>query len=212
MKLSALLAPLIEAKADHDLIMRQILAYEAEQADALEVRRQHERDRQAKHRLSRDSRDPSEMSRDRFLASEPAPVEDKLLTQKIEPQVQEKKGKGAARASRLPSDLALPQDWRQDALDAGLPEPRVELEWLTMRDWSQSAPAGAKLNWRSAWRNWCRRAAKELPKSQGPPGRVPSQADVFAFIRKNGNGRQQEREDSGSIRPAFPNLPAVRSG
>jgi hypothetical protein len=35
MKLSAILQPLIDAKAPHDLIMAQILAFEAQQIDAL---------------------------------------------------------------------------------------------------------------------------------------------------------------------------------
>lgn len=53
MKLSALLAPLVAAKADHETIMQVVLAYEAEQSNALELRREADRERQARKR-SRD--------------------------------------------------------------------------------------------------------------------------------------------------------------
>lgn len=50
MKLSAILVPLIAAKVPHDIIMQTVLAWEAEQSDALEKRRAADRDRQAKKR------------------------------------------------------------------------------------------------------------------------------------------------------------------
>lgn len=50
MKLSAILAPLLDAKADHEMIRRTIIAYEAEQTDALAKRRESDAKRQAEKR------------------------------------------------------------------------------------------------------------------------------------------------------------------
>lgn len=97
MKLSALLQPLIDAKADHSLIMRQILAFEAEQVDALEKRREADRVRQSKKR-ERDelSRDVTLRHSDRLLTGAgDVPVEDKLLPKEIEPQKEQEEKKGA---------------------------------------------------------------------------------------------------------------------
>ena len=73
------------------------------------------------------------------------------------------------RAARLSADWVLPAEWRQDALDAGLPADRIQIEAERMRDWSMSSPSGAKLNWRASWRNWARGAAEKLPKARGSP-------------------------------------------
>jgi hypothetical protein len=53
-KLSLILAPLIAAKVPHEVLMDTILAFEAQQTDAIEKRRANDRDRQARQRLSRD--------------------------------------------------------------------------------------------------------------------------------------------------------------
>lgn len=81
MKLSALLAPLIASKAAHETIMQVIVAYEAEQSDALERRRLADAERQSRKRDRDKSRDvtlphsDSSLMRDRV-----APVDDKLIT------------------------------------------------------------------------------------------------------------------------------------
>lgn len=58
MKLSAIIAPLVSAKVPHEIIMQTVMAWEAEQSDALEKRRASDRDRQARKRqgnvMSRD--------------------------------------------------------------------------------------------------------------------------------------------------------------
>lgn len=104
MKLSALLAPLLDAKADHETIRLTILAFEAEQIDALEKRRESDRKRQADKR----GRDASHVtSRDvTVTGSSHAPaarVEDNLLPKKISGQEENKQD--AARKARV-SDLA----------------------------------------------------------------------------------------------------------
>lgn len=78
MKLSALIAPLMAAKAPHDQIMAVIVAYEEQQADALEKRRQADADRQARKRERDASRDITLRHSDKPLTRDHvAPVDDK---------------------------------------------------------------------------------------------------------------------------------------
>ena len=91
MKLSALLAPLLDAKADHEMIRKQILAFEAEQADALEQRRAADAARQARKRDADKSRDVTLRHSDRSLTGAgDARVEDKTSNLEIEPQKEER--------------------------------------------------------------------------------------------------------------------------
>jgi hypothetical protein len=101
MKLSAILEPLLSAKADHELIRAQILAFEAEQNNALERRREHERDRQARKR-EKDalSRDVTLRHSDRPLAGAgDVRVEDKTSTLKVVEQEARKDSKAPAKPS-----------------------------------------------------------------------------------------------------------------
>jgi len=75
------------------------------------------------------------------------------------------------KAVRLPSDWVLPEDWVVDAIAVGLPAHLIDLEASKIRDWSRSSKNGAKLDWRAAWRNWCREAASRLPQNRSPPSR-----------------------------------------
>lgn len=87
MKLSALLAPLIASKADHATIMDVVLAFEAEQVDALERRRANDRERQERRRhvMSRDVT-VTVSSREGVTR-----VEDNLLPEEITGQKENKK-------------------------------------------------------------------------------------------------------------------------
>lgn len=91
MRLSAILAPLIAAKVPHDQIMAVVVAYEAEQADALSQRRKADADRQARKRERDLSRDVTLRHRDRSLTGAgDAPVDDKTSNSEIEPQQEER--------------------------------------------------------------------------------------------------------------------------
>jgi uncharacterized protein YdaU (DUF1376 family) len=117
-----------------------------------------------------------------------------------------------ARAARLPEDWSLPDEWRSDAIEAGLLPERIDFEATRMRDWSRSAAgsAGAKRDWRAAWRNWCRRVASEHPAPRGSP-KVPSMADIAAeFSKRTGNEQQYDIEGIGGNGAALPRLSAVR--
>lgn len=125
MKLSAILAPMLAAKADHSLIEQVIIAYEAQQTDALERRREHERARQARKRGM--SRDVTGSPRDRLLVRA---VEDITLTSEIEPQESKK-------ASRTQGDV--------DAFRAGLaPDVSEEVieEFIKVRRKKRAALTG----------------------------------------------------------------------
>lgn len=80
--------------------------------------------------------------------------------------------KPVSRARRLTADWVLPVEWEDDAREIGLPALRIAEEAVKMRDWSISAPNGAKLDWRAAWRNWCRTAlsrSRPAPRGDGQP-------------------------------------------
>lgn len=102
MKLSAILGPLLDAKADHELIRKMIAAHEEAQADALEHRRETDRKRQAEKR-SRDSRDPDTVTRTVSSHASVTRVEDNLQTRELAGQ-EERKQENAHKARG--SDLA----------------------------------------------------------------------------------------------------------
>lgn len=121
-------------------------------------------------------------------------------------------GGARKRASRLPEDWQLPDEWQQDAIDAGLSVARIAVEAAKMRDWSRSAPTGAKLDWRAAWRNWCRKSASDAPLPRGSPRQsVPDLAELFAMAGERVSDERPAENFTGS-RQALPNLSLVRSG
>lgn len=92
MKLSALIAPLIAAKADHETIMAVVVAFEAQQTDALEKRREADRNRQ-KDKRSRDaSRDVTLRHSDRLLVTR---AEDSSSKKQITEKEERKKDSAA---------------------------------------------------------------------------------------------------------------------
>ena len=69
------------------------------------------------------------------------------------------------RASRLDGDFSPSDTMRSFARERGLTDREIALEGEKIRDWSLSSPAGAKLDWEAAWRNWIKgvkRPALEL--------------------------------------------------
>jgi len=92
---------------------------------------------------------------------------------------------GQKKASRLPSDWTLPDEWRADALTAGLPPQRIDLEAAKMRDWSVNSAKGAKIDWRAAWRNWCREAADRTGIRGSPMQSQPTLSAAFGQLARN---------------------------
>ena len=93
--------------------------------------------------------------------------------------------KSAKRPSRLSADWTLPDEWRADALTAGIPPQRVDLDAAKMRDWSVNAAKGAKLDWRAAWRNWCREAADRTGIRGSPMQSQPNLSAAFGQLARN---------------------------
>lgn len=109
MKLSALLAPLLDAKADHEMIRQMIVAYEQEQADALDHRRKADAERQARKREREKSRDVTLRHSDRVLAGAgDARVEDNNSKPKIEPleEKQTAQARGGADLAAFKAELS----------------------------------------------------------------------------------------------------------
>lgn len=114
--------------------------------------------------------------------------------EKTTPSTTEPNGSSKTRASRLPADWVLPFDWRIDAIKAGLPDVRIDLEAEKMRDWSLSSPNGAKRDWRAAWRNWVKGAAERLPQARGSPGRQPQpKYDPFKAYAEELDGQDRSQ-------------------
>lgn len=67
------------------------------------------------------------------------------------------------RASRLPHDWILPDDYREAARQRGLSEAEINRQADRMRNWSLSATGGAKLDWFRTWLNWIDSAPKAAP-------------------------------------------------
>lgn len=161
--------------------------------DAARKRRQRERDRES-HAESRghlvtdgDGADTVSPKKE----SPPAPPKEKTTPSSTEPS-----GSSKTRAARLPADWTLPVEWQADAIKAGLPANRIDLEAEKMRDWSLSSPNGAKRDWRAAWRNWVKGAADKLPKARGSPPRQ-SQPRGSDFFDMEAERLRNERTGSG---------------
>lgn len=133
-------------------------------------KRYYEASKASEKRLKASEQDVSDAD---ALPSKEVPQTPKETQPSLPTTQQEKTPKGVQKkASRLPADWMLPDEWRQDAIAVGLPPPRVDIEAAKMRDWSRSSKNGAKLDWRASWRNWCRGAAENIaPGRPPPPGR-----------------------------------------
>jgi hypothetical protein len=77
-----------------------------------------------------------------------------LRTKEIE--VEGKPSKPAKRASRLPDDWVLPQDWGEWAEKEGLSDSEILREAEKFKDHWQST-GNTKADWEATWRNWIRR-------------------------------------------------------
>lgn len=193
MKLSALLAPLLDAKADHEMIRKQILAFEAEQADALEQRRRSDAERQARKREADKSRDVTLRHSDRSLTRSPAPVEDKTSNLEIEPQAKKDTPRAALEAVLDPSRSAAVLEHRQRLrkpltahaakLLAGkfaqCPDPNAAADKMIGNGWQGFEP-----EWMSK------------PEPRGSPARAPTAQEILKARRQ-----EPDHDERPPIRP-----------
>jgi hypothetical protein len=206
LKLSALLAPLIAAKADHATIMEVVLAFESEhaaelsaEAEALlaadEERKEKGRVRWHKWKQTKvtnvSQRLPTAANASQQLAPDPAPVEDNLLPKKISGQEENKEGASPAARSRRGSPI--PDDFLPDieaAVADGLSRQAAELMAKNFVDYWHAKPGkeGLKLDWPATWRVWYRRDLSPANRSGAPPRQARRNFADVAMDRMNGHG------------------------
>lgn len=209
MNITAIVEALVDAGASPEMILAAVRSAETQKDAAADASKAKARDRVARWRAAHPS-DQSNVT-ERSVTSQNAPqrltggdarVDDKTSTSE---NIQKEESKTERRrATRLPSDWTLPLEWRADAPKAGLPELRIDTEALNMRDWSLSSPNGAKLDWRAAWRTWCRRAAKDRPRDGPGPPKPKTAADFLmaeTMDRVNGHSGQETGDwaDAGGV-------------
>lgn len=173
---------LLAAGLTGDALVEVVASIDADHASAPKtktaaaIRQERYRDRKAASSVTRDvTRDVSDDAEvSPKKETSPAPLKEKTTPSTTEPN-----GSSKTRAARLTADWVLPFDWRADAIKAGLPPDRIDLEAEKMRDWSISSPNGAKREWRAAWRNWVKSAADKLPRGS-PSFSKHERTDHFA--------------------------------
>ena len=187
----------VKASNDDDLAREQlqreanVAAMKAKrEADAARKRRQRANDVTVGHADSDGHGVTGTDNEDFPLPSKEGPQTPKETQPTLPTTQQEKTPKGVQKkGSRLPPDWVLPEGWGRDAIEAGLPANRIDLEAAKMRDWSLSSKAGVKLDWRATWRNWCREAASRPPPRGSPPLQM---TDFLGTVIE-----QQERRNAG---------------
>jgi len=106
-------------------------------------------------------------------SASPSPAEPPLPPSAASPETPSP-AQRAPRATRLPADFAVPDDWRQWTAEQfpAWPREAVDLEASKFADHWHAVPGkdGLKLDWAGTWRNWCRRA-RPVPQARGSPGR-----------------------------------------
>ncbi len=98
--------------------------------------------------------------------------------------------KTSARGVRLSGDWVLPEDWKPDALAAGVPVGAVDLEASKFCDyWSAKTGKDAtKLDWQATWRNWCRNASSRTYKTQvGKPSKHDISQMNYDTVKPDGS-------------------------
>lgn len=72
---------------------------------------------------------------------------------------EEKKERARKRATRLPEDFQIPEDWISYGLQGGLSKAEIDLLFEEMKTWSltKPSPQGKSLDWKRTFQTWCRR-------------------------------------------------------
>lgn len=203
MKLSLIIAPLIAAKVSHEVIMETVLAFEAQQTDALEKRREADRNRQAKKRtqdkpvtLSHVTRSPSRSH---------ARVEDSSSNLEISGQEETKEAAPKALSDLEAFRADLLQDVDAERVDAIVKHRRSKKGQLTAyaaklfrRD---AAAVGMSLQQvidTCISRGWLTVKPEYLAgRSRAPPSTQPSTGQDFNAILDNLQGKQSHDAHSG---------------
>lgn len=185
MSLAVTVRAMVAAGATPEMILAVVEAHEAHAADALAQRRANDAARQ-KAKRSRDrhvtSRDVTQESRDigdgkkhnenNDDGSSLARVEYTTLpSEEVITPLTTPSGSTPRKAKSPPLGSRLPDDWSPDigaAMALGLSQQQAAQQADRFRDYWRAVPGakGRKLDWPATWRNWCRTALENLPKSR----------------------------------------------
>jgi uncharacterized protein YdaU (DUF1376 family) len=118
--------------------------------------------------------------------------------------------KARKRATRLPEDWRIPEEWIDEAFSRGLTRARAYAEAERMRNWSQSSPNGAKVKWLAVWRNWIADKADQPAKQSAQPAdrhlaAAASRRDAWLDVIDEFEG---QGDGGDSWQPASPASPA----
>jgi len=107
------------------------------------------------------------------------------------------------RASRLPENWILPDEFLSFAKSKGLSEGQAHAEAEKMRDWSLASPKGAKLDWLAAWRSWVNRRIEENGNDSKSDNRARHRSALSdaVSIRRQGGGDDPGEWDDGPVEP-----------
>ena len=112
-----------------------------------------------------------------------------------------KGGSAKSRATRLPQDWVIPQEFQAWALSQGLSEFDVRKQADVFKDYwiAKAGKDGTKTDWFATWRNWIRRAVERRPVNGTAPGKSyqpgPALREVQERKRREEAAQQQQRED-----------------
>lgn len=205
MSITSLVEALVASGATPEMILAAVRNAETQKDAAINASKEKARLR-VKNWRDRNVTERSETpgNAQQRLTSEPAHVEVKPSTQSLRTE-----SKKVIKAFRLSDDWQLPVDWHSDAVEAGLPCSLIALEASKMRDWSRSSKNGVKLDWRAAWRNWCREAAAR-PQARGSPKKLTLSGafDEFTNYAETKN-ENRDRDGFGGAQAAIPHLSVV---
>jgi hypothetical protein len=216
LKLSAIIAPLLAAKADPATILALVEAYEAEVEEGKEKARVRWRKWKEGHSTNVGKRLQTRTNVNKQLAGA---VEDKPLLTEIEPL--DKKTSRTADVAAFKAGLApdVPEEILTDFVKVRRTK-RGALTGYAAKLFREDAAAcsmsvadAAKECVRSSWITVKPEYFTSRQRA-GPSPRAPSQAEVFAIIARNPTNAIEPgpSEDRGSFRQAIPHLSAVRTG
>jgi uncharacterized protein YdaU (DUF1376 family) len=123
-------------------------------------------------------------------------------------QIDTNVSKARKRASRLPEDWQIPEEWIDEAVSRGLTRARAYAEAERMRNWSQSSPNGAKVKWLAVWRNWIADKADQPAKPAQPADRhlaaAASRRDAWLDVIDEIEGQGASGDNWKPASPASP--------
>ena len=185
MKLSAILAPMLAAKVDHLIIEQVIIAYEAAASSEADKSKEKARIRWRKwkesHSANGSKRLQTAANVSNPLVGGDAPVEDKLLTSEIEPQVKKDTPRAALEAVLDAERATAVIDHRQRIRKplTGHAAKLLANEFAKCPDPNKAADRMVRSGWTGFELEWMKR-----PEARGSPAKNPSALELLKSRRQ----------------------------